>query len=239
MMRLDRYLANMGRGSRSEVKRLIRTGQVVINSTICRNEAMAVNPGVDRVVCAGEPVIYREFIYLMLNKPAGVLTATEDGHSRTVLDLIGPEVPKRGLFPVGRLDKDTEGLLLLTNHGELGHQLLAPQKHVSKRYYVRVAGAVGPADQEAFAAGVTLNDGYRTLPAGLELISSGEISEVVVEIHEGKFHQIKRMFQALGKQVLYLKRLTMGPLRLDESLAPGAYRELTADEIQAFNHLQE
>lgn len=236
-MRLDRYLANMGRGSRSQVKRLIRSGQVTVNSVTCRNEAMAVKPGADQVICAGEPVLYREFIYLMLNKPAGVLTATEDGRGRTVLDLIGPEVPKRGLFPVGRLDKDTEGLLLLTNHGGLGHRLLAPQKHVPKRYYARVAGAVGAADQEAFRAGVELDGGYRTLPAGLELISSGEISEVIVEIYEGKFHQIKRMFQTQGKRVLYLKRLTMGPLRLDESLAPGAYRELTADEIKAINDL--
>lgn len=237
MIRLDRYLANQGRGSRSQVKRLIRSGQVAVNSTICRDEAMAVDPGTDQVTCLGEPVVYREFIYLMLNKPAGVLSATEDGRGRTVLDLIGPEVPKRGLFPVGRLDKDTEGLLLLTNHGELGHKLLAPQKHVPKRYFARVEGAAGTTDQEAFAAGVELDDGYRTLPAKLELIGSGEVSEVVVEIHEGKFHQIKRMFQALGKRVLYLKRLTMGPLRLDESLPPGSYRELTADEIQAINRL--
>ncbi|HEX7652626.1 MAG TPA: pseudouridine synthase, partial [Verrucomicrobiae bacterium] len=234
-MRLDRYLSNMGRGSRSQVKRLIRSGQVTVNSDTCRNEAMAVDPGSDEVTCAGEIVVYREFIYLMLNKPAGVLTATEDGRGRTVLDLIGPEIPKRGLFPVGRLDKDTEGLLLLTNHGELGHRLLAPQNHVPKRYYARVTGAAGTVDQQAFATGVELDDGYRTLPAGLELISSGEVSEVIVEIHEGKFHQIKRMFQTLGKRVLYLKRLTMGPLCLDESLTSGSYRELTADEIKAIN----
>ena len=230
-MRLDRYLANMGCGSRTEVKRLIRSGNVTVNAQPVKDESFQIDPGVDLVVCWGREVVYREYIYLMLNKPAGVVSATEDLKEKTVLDLIDPKYHNKGLFPVGRLDKDTEGLLILTNNGELGHKLLSPKKKVPKRYYARVTGIIGPEDFEAFRKGILLDDGYRTMPAELKLLRAGDPNEVMVVIQEGKYHQIKRMFQALGKRVVYLKRLAMGELTLDPDLKSGAYRELTEEEI--------
>ncbi|HBE76681.1 MAG TPA: 16S rRNA pseudouridine(516) synthase [Firmicutes bacterium] len=230
-LRLDRYLANMGCGSRSAVKKLLRAGQVTVNDQIIRDDGYRVAELQDKVTCWGEVIRYREFIYLMLNKPAGVISATDDDRERTVLDLLDPKYRNKGIFPVGRLDKDTEGLLVLTNNGELGHQLLTPRKHVPKYYLARVTGAVGPDDFAAFRDGVLLDDGYRTLPAELELLQSGELSEVRVIIHEGKFHQIKRMFQALDKKVVYLKRIAMGELCLDPALELGEYRELSDEEI--------
>ena len=170
------------------------------------------------------------FTYVMLHKPAGVLSATEDTRQQTVLDLLPPELRRRSLSPVGRLDKDTEGLLLLTNDGALAHRLLAPRSHVDKVYYARVEGALEPADAAAFAAGMTLGDGLECLPAGLEILSPWEC---LVTLREGKFHQVKRMLAARGKPVTYLKRLSMGPLRLDPELAPGAFRMLTAEEKKA------
>lgn len=230
-MRLDRYLANMGCGSRTEVKRLIRSGNVTVNAQPVKDESFQIDPGVDLVVCWGREVVYREYIYLMLNKPAGVVSATEDLKEKTVLDLIDPKYHNKGLFPVGRLDKDTEGLLILTNNGELGHKLLSPKKKVPKHYYARVTGIIGPEDFEAFRKGILLDDGYRTMPAELKLLHAGDPNEVIVVIQEGKYHQIKRMFQALGKRVVYLKRLAMGELTLDPNLKSGAYRELTDEEI--------
>ena len=178
----------------------------------------------------GQPVETERFTYVMLHKPAGVLSATEDSRQQTVLDLLPPELRRRSLSPVGRLDKDTEGLLLLTNDGLLAHRLLAPRSHVDKVYYARVEGALEPADAAAFAAGMTLGDGLECLPAGLEILSPGEC---LVTLREGKFHQVKRMLAARGKPVTYLKRLSMGPLRLDPELAPGAFRMLTAEEKKA------
>lgn len=163
----------------------------------------------------------------MLHKPAGVLTATEDSRQRTVLDLLPPELRKRGLSPVGRLDKDTEGLLLLTDDGELAHRLLSPKYHVDKRYFARVDGPLDQADVDAFAAGMTLGDGLMCLPAGLEPLAEGTC---IVTLREGKFHQVKRMLAARGAPVLYLKRLSMGPLTLDAALPIGGWRELTAEE---------
>jgi 16S rRNA pseudouridine516 synthase len=230
-LRLDRYLANMGCGSRSEVKKMLRAGQVTVNGQIVREDGYQVAELNDKITCSGEVIRYREFIYLMLNKPAGVISATDDNRERTVLDLLDPKYCNKGIFPVGRLDKDTEGLLVLTNNGELGHQLLAPRKHVPKCYLAQVAGAVGPEDFAAFQNGILLDDGYRTLPAELKLLQSGELTEVRVIIHEGKFHQIKRMFQALDKKVVYLKRIAMGALVLDPTLGLGEYRELSDEEI--------
>lgn len=230
-MRLDRYLANMGCGSRTEVKRMIRSGKVTVNDRSIRDESFQINPGSDLIVCWGREVAYREHIYLMLNKPAGVVSATEDLKEKTVLDLIDPKYHNKGIFPVGRLDKDTEGLLILTNNGELGHKLLSPKKKVPKRYYAKVTGTIGPEDIEAFDKGIVLDDGYRTMPAELRLLQAGDPNEVLVVIEEGKYHQIKRMFQALGKRVVYLKRLAMGELILDPNLEKGAYRELTEEEI--------
>lgn len=235
-MRLDRFLANMGCGSRNEVKQMLRSGKVTVNGESVRDGARHIVPRQDRVVCLDRVIQYREYIYLMLNKPAGVISATEDMRDRTVLDLVDGKYHNKGLFPVGRLDKDTEGLLILTNDGDLGHRLLAPKKHVSKRYYAGIAGEVGTREIEAFQTGIVLEDGYQTLPARLELLNSGDfagmgVSEVIVEIYEGKFHQIKRMMQALGKQVIYLKRISMGGLALDPALKPGEYRELSEGEI--------
>lgn len=232
-MRLDRYLANMGCGSRTEVKQLLRFGKVMVNEKKATDGAMPIQVGIDQIVCQDQLIVYQEYFYLMLHKPAGVLTATEDLRQKTVLDLIDPKYHNKGLFPVGRLDKDTEGLLILTNHGELGHRLLSPKKHVFKEYLARVTGVLSETDQIAFQNGITIEDGYQTLPARLEIISHTDPAEVLVIIREGKFHQIKRMFQALDKEVLYLKRLKMGNLMLDPQLPLGAVRELTATEIAA------
>ena len=193
---------------------------------------MKVDPQTAVILLDGEPLGYEKFTYVMLHKPAGVLTATEDRRQETVLDLLPPELRRRALSPVGRLDKDTEGLLLLTNDGQLAHRLLSPKSHVDKVYYARVDGALEPGDIAAFAAGMTLGDGLECLPAGLEILSP---TEALVTLREGKFHQVKRMLAARGKPVLYLKRLSMGRLRLDPALAPGAWRMLTEEERSALN----
>lgn len=232
-MRLDRFLGNMGCGSRSAVKQLIRAGKVTVNAANVKDGGYQVKPGVDQVCLQGELIRYQEYIYLMMNKPAGVISATDDIRERTVLDLIDHPYHHKGIFPVGRLDKDTEGLLILTNHGELGHQLLSPKKHVVKRYYAKVAGEIVAKDFEAFREGIILDDGYRTLPGELELVKDGEPNEVMVEIHEGKYHQIKRMFQALGKEVVYLRRVAMGKLELDPELRLGEYRKLSEEEVES------
>ena len=228
--RLDKLLASTGRWSRSEVKRLVREGRVLADGKPAaspeeKHDAERVSLAVD-----GETLRLRRYTYVMLHKPAGVLSATEDGHGRTVLDLLPEMYRRRGLFPVGRLDRDTEGLLLLTDDGNLAHELLSPKKHVDKVYYAQVDGALTPEDRAAFEAGITLGDGVSCRSAGLEILSSGARSEALVTLREGKFHQVKRMFAIRGKQVTYLKRLSMGPLTLDESLAPGEYRELTDEE---------
>ncbi len=232
MERLDKLLASTGRWSRSEGKRLVREGRVLADGRIAASAEEKYDPETVALVVDGAAVPLRRFVYVMLHKPAGVLSATEDGKGKTVLELLPEEYRRRGLFPVGRLDKDTEGLLLLTDDGQLAHDLLSPRKHVDKRYYARVEGALDAGDCAAFAAGMTLGDGLVCLPAGLEILSSGAESEALVTIREGKFHQIKRMLAARGKPVRYLKRLSMGPLRLDDSLAPGEWRELTAEEVK-------
>jgi len=231
--RLDKLLASTGRWSRSEVKRMVREGRVLADGRIAASAEDKYDASAAELRVDGEAVRLSRYAYVMLHKPAGVLSATEDGKGRTVLDLLPAEYRKRGLFPVGRLDKDTEGLLLLTDDGALAHELLSPKKHVDKLYYVRVDGALDDGDREAFERGMTLGDGLRCLPAGLEIVSSGACSEALVTLREGKFHQIKRMFASRGKPVLYLKRLVMGGLRLDEGLAPGTWRELTPEELKS------
>lgn len=228
MKRLDKLLASTGRWSRGEVKRLVREGRVLANGRVAASAEEKYDEETVALAVDGEAVRLSEYVYVMLHKPAGVLSATEDGRGRTVLDLLPGEYKKRGLFPVGRLDKDTEGLLLLTDDGALAHELLSPRKHVDKLYLARVDGVLDESDAEAFAAGMTLGDGLRCLPAGLEIIAP---DEALVTLREGKFHQIKRMFAARGKPVVSLKRLATGPLTLDERLAPGEWRELTAAEI--------
>lgn len=230
MERLDKLLAGTGKWSRREVKALVRQGLVRVDGRLAASAEDKLDPAAAIITVAGETISLCRFTYVMLHKPAGVLTATEDRKQPTVLDLLPPELRRIGLAPVGRLDKDTEGLLLLTNDGELAHRLLSPKYHVDKRYLARVDGELSAADTEAFARGMTLGDGLECLPAGLELLP-GRVC--IVTLREGKFHQVKRMLAARGAPVLYLKRLSMGPLTLDDSLAAGAYRLLRAEEISA------
>ncbi|MGG1879748.1 pseudouridine synthase [Paenibacillus cisolokensis] len=238
-MRLDKLLGNMGFGTRAELKKLAKAGWITVNGETIKDPGKHVDPASDTIVFDGEPVLYREFVYIMLHKPQGVISATEDMRERTVLDLLDPPYRAFEPFPVGRLDKDTEGLLLLTNDGKLAHELLSPKKHVPKTYEAIVEGRVDEQDIVQFARGVTLDDGYVTMPAELTIQSCEEqaegsfISRISLIIQEGKFHQVKRMFQVVGKKVVYLKRVRMGDLRLDESLPLGAYRELTAEELAA------
>lgn len=230
MERLDKLLSGTGKWSRREVKALVRQGLVRVDGRLAASAEDKLDPAVAVVTVAGETVALHRFTYVLLHKPAGVLTATEDRKQPTVLDLLPPELRRIGLAPVGRLDKDTEGLLLLTNDGELAHRLLSPKYHVDKRYLARVDGELSATDAEAFARGMTLGDGLECLPAGLELLPG---HACIVTLREGKFHQVKRMLAARGAPVLYLKRLSMGPLTLDDSLAAGAYRLLRAEEISA------
>lgn len=232
MERLDKIISATGKKSRREVREMVRQGRVLVDGKPAPAADMKVDPQTAVILLDGEPLGYEKFTYVMLHKPAGVLTATEDRRQETVLDLLPPELRRRALSPVGRLDKDTEGLLLLTNDGQLAHRLLSPKSHVDKVYYARVDGALEPGDIAAFAAGMTLGDGLECLPAGLEILSP---TEALVTLREGKFHQVKRMLAARGKPVLYLKRLSMGRLRLDPALAPGAWRMLTEEERSALN----
>ncbi len=232
MERLDKIISAPGKKSRREVREMVRQGRVLVDGKPAPAADMKVDPQTAVILLDGEPLGYEKFTYVMLHKPAGVLTATEDRRQETVLDLLPPELRRRALSPVGRLDKDTEGLLLLTNDGQLAHRLLSPKSHVDKVYYARVDGALEPGDIAAFAAGMTLGDGLECLPAGLEILSP---TEALVTLREGKFHQVKRMLAARGKPVLYLKRLSMGRLRLDPALAPGAWRMLTEEERSALN----
>ena len=245
MMRLDKYLAEMGEGTRQEVKAIIRKGRVLVGGVPVKKPEAKVEEGKDQVTLDGREIPYQKYLYYMLNKPAGVITATTDSRDRTVLDLLG-EDRRKDLFPVGRLDKDTEGLLLITNDGPLAHRLLSPRKHVDKCYYAKVRGEVTGEDVEQFAQGLFLaglgeEKEEKTMPARLKILKTasaagkeapGIVSEILLTIQEGKFHQVKRMFQAVGKEVLYLKRLSMGSLKLDPELAPGQYRELTKEEME-------
>ncbi|HHV38253.1 MAG TPA: rRNA pseudouridine synthase [Tepidimicrobium sp.] len=230
--RLDKVLSNMGYGSRKGIKQIIREGRVLVNGKIVTNNSIKIDPHKDEVVLDNIKVHYREHIYLMLNKPKGVVSSTDDPTNRTVLDLIDKEYLIFKPFPVGRLDKDTEGLLLLTNDGKLAHELLSPKKEVDKTYYVEVDGFIEEHHKNLFLDGISLDDGYRTLPSHLKILRSGAFSKVELTIREGKFHQVKRMFKVIGMEVKYLKRISMGSLRLDESLGLGQYRELTEREIE-------
>lgn len=232
VQRLDKILASTGRWSRREVKLLVRQGRVLADGRPAASPEEKYDPAVTALTVDGEDIGYRDVTWLMMNKPGGVLSATEDGQGTTVLDLLSPELRRIGLFPVGRLDKDTEGLLLLTNDGDLAHHLLSPRHHVDKVYFVRVAGRLTAADQAAFREGMILGDGLHCMPAELEILTAGENSEAHVTLREGKFHQVKRMLAALGKPVLYLKRVEMGKLPLDIKLASGDYRFLTEEELE-------
>lgn len=230
-MRLDKYLANAGVGTRTEVKNLIRKGRITINEVVCKEADQKIDGETD-IVCLDQiPVHYQKYEYYMFHKPSGCVSATKDNVSRTVMDYI-TSAKRDELFPVGRLDKDTEGLLLITNDGDLAHRLLSPSHHVDKTYYARIKGIVTEEDAEKFRDGLDIGEDKMTLPAKLEILRSDAVSEIKVTIQEGKFHQVKRMFQAVGKEVVYLKRLSMGSLILDEELKPGEYRRLTEEEIR-------
>ena len=231
-MRIDKLLSNVGCGSRAELKKYCKQGIIKVNGNIVSNPGIQVDPDKDEVIFDGELVNYREFVYIMLNKPDGYISATYDKHDPIVLDLIDASYMAFEPFPVGRLDKDTEGLLVLTNDGQLAHRVLSPKKHVPKTYYAKIEGVVTEEDILAFEKGVTLDDGYETMPSQLKILKSDNISEIELIIHEGKFHQVKRMFESVDKKVVYLKRLSMGQLKLDDTLALGEYRELTEKEIK-------
>lgn len=229
-LRLDKVLADSGRWSRKEAKELIRQGRVSVNGTvICRSDEKA-EPEQDRICVDGLALNWTEYTYLMLNKPAGYLTATEDRHAPTVMELIPTELRRPDLAPVGRLDKDTVGLLLVTDNGPLAHQLLSPRHHVEKEYLAWVEGTGTEEDCRAFAEGILLEDGTQCLPGKLEVLGEGLCK---VTIKEGKFHQVKRMLASRGLPVQKLKRISMGPLRLDEQLEEGDVRPLTGTEIEA------
>lgn len=237
-MRIDKMLANLGYGSRKEVKQLLKSGAVTVDGDVVKDAKQHIDTSKQTVSLNGEIIEYKEFIYLMMNKPQGVLSATEDSTGETVIDLLALEDQVYEPFPVGRLDKDTEGLLLITNDGQLAHRLLAPKKHVPKTYFAVIDREVTEEDVRAFAAGVTLDDGYETKPGELKVLKSGIRSEIELTITEGKFHQVKRMFEAVGKSVVYLQRISMGPLPLDETLELGEYRELTDEEVELLRDFQ-
>ena len=231
-MRLDKLLSELKIGSRSLVKEEIRKGNVTVNGQIEKDPGRKTDEKNDVICVRGERVYYRRFYYYMLNKPGGVVSATSDLRDRTVLDLLASCDRRDDLFPVGRLDKDTEGLLLLTNDGELAHRLLAPKRHVDKAYFVRMAHSLSAEEAMLLENGVDIGEEKLTLPGKVERVSE---LEIILTIHEGKYHQVKRMLSAVGNEVMFLKRLTFGGLVLDEKLVPGAYRELTEAEVKVLH----
>lgn len=231
-MRLDKFLADLQIGTRSQVKEFIKKGLVTVNSETITKADFKINELADYITCKGIVLTYQKYRYFLLHKPAGVVTATKDNHEQTVMDLLPKELSK-DFFPVGRLDKDTEGFLLITNDGELSHRLLSPKKHVSKTYYVECHGSLTEAKLRQLEQGVDIGDDKPTLPAAVEVIHHNEDSYVIhLTITEGRFHQVKRMIHAIDGEVTYLKRLSMGGLSLEESLAKGSYRELSLEEVE-------
>lgn len=238
LLRLDKYLADMQYGTRSQIKEIIRKGRVMVDGAVVKSADCKVIPGSSAITVDGASVSYAEFEYYMLNKPAGVVSATEDNSCKTVLDCIENK-QRKDLFPVGRLDKDTEGLLLITNDGQMAHALLSPKKHVDKIYYAEIDGDFDNEMKEKLEAGVSLGD-FVTMPAVIKILENGqELSKIEITIREGKFHQVKRMFEAVGRNVTYLKRFSMGPLVLDEALLPGDYRVLTEEELAELKRITE
>ena len=227
MERLDKVIANMGQASRREIKDMVRQGRILIDGMPASSPEQKIDPEEARISIDGIFLKYELFTYIILHKPAGLLSATEDFQEKTVLDLLPPELRKRGLAPVGRLDKDTEGLLLLTNDGRLNHRLTSPKYHIDKVYYAEVDGVLEPSDVVCFAEGIALSD-FTCLPAKLEILTE---RTCLITVQEGKFHQVKRMLAACGKPVIYLKRISMGELKLEETLSIGAYRALTPQEV--------
>ncbi|NFN95078.1 rRNA pseudouridine synthase [Clostridium botulinum] len=236
MERLDKIISNLGYGSRKEAKVLARKGLIEVDGKIIKDSSVTIDPEKSVVKINGEEIFYRKYIYLMMNKPTGVISATHDSKDETVIDLLELDHQIFNPFPVGRLDKDTVGLLLLTNDGEFNHRMISPKWHVDKVYYAKIDKEVNEKDQQAFKKGVVLDDGYKCLEAKLDIISaSPEGSEVRITIQEGKYHQVKRMFEACDKKVVYLKREEFGGLILDENLEEGEYRELSDEELAILN----
>ena len=236
MVRIDKYLADMGKGTRTEVKKYIKSGRVRVDGNVVQRPETKVSP--DQIITLdGEQLVYEEFQYYLMNKPAGIISASDDTRQKTVVDLISDR-GRRNLFPVGRLDKDTTGLLLITDDGALAHSLLSPRHHVFKIYVAEVDGLLEEEDIRLFKEGIPLEEDWTTLPAELEILRAGEQSLARITIYEGKFHQIKRMFEAVGKPVLSLSRIAMGPLRLPEDLKEGDYRPLTDQEYEALMKLK-
>ena len=232
MDRLDKIISNLGYGSRKDVKSFVKKGIVEVDGKVVKDNGLLIDPEKSVIKINGEEILYREYIYLMMNKPDGVISATHDNKDETVIDLLNLEHQVFEPFPVGRLDKDTVGLLLLTNDGELNHRLISPKWHVDKVYYAEIDEKVDEKDILAFKKGITLDDGYKCLEAKLEILSSSDDgSKIRLTIQEGKFHQVKRMFEAVGKKVIYLKREEFGGLYLDPDLEEGEYRELTDEEL--------
>ena len=225
--RLDKYLCDKNIGTRSQVKALIQKGQVTVNDEVIKKPETKVSDS-DIVCCQGRVLSNEEFAYYMLHKPSGIITATEDKWQATVLDYFKEE-PCKNLYPVGRLDKDTEGLLLITNDGELGHRLLSPKNHINKKYYVKMEHGISSDEIKQLEEGVDIGEKHLTLPAQIEVIDD---LSVYITITEGKFHQVKRMFEAVNNKVMYLKRVSMGELALDNTLKKGEYRRLTSQEIE-------
>ena len=230
-IRLDKFLADMGVGSRTQIKEMARKGRVTVDGILEKKADRKIKPDQNVIAVDGRDISYAEQEYYMLNKPQGVVSATVDSRYKTVIDLI-LDKKRSDLFPVGRLDIDTEGLLLITNDGELAHQLLSPKNHVDKVYFASIEGDLPSDAVERMKEGIILTDGIKTMPAKLEIQKEDSPADSLLTIREGKFHQVKRMFEALGCHVVYLKRLSMGSLKLDESLQPGEYRPLTETEIR-------
>lgn len=238
MERLDKVLANLGYGTRKEVKIIVKNGIVEVDDVVVNDSGMKIDPEKSKIKVSGKLINYKKFIYLLMNKPDGVVSATFDNYDETVIDLLEPEHQVFEPFPVGRLDKDTVGLLLITNDGELNHRLISPKWHVDKVYYAEIDKVVTDEDVKAFAEGIVLDDGYKCLPAKLEILEVDENgSRVNITIQEGKFHQVKRMFISRDKNVVYLQRIKFGPIELDNELEEGTYRELAEEEVQILKEI--
>lgn len=231
--RLDKFLSNQMNISRADAKELIKKRLVTVNGDTAKLFDMKIDPSADKVFAQGRTVTYREHIYIMLNKPAGVVCATRDRLSETVLELIPPELRRDGLFPAGRLDKDTVGFVLITDDGGFAHDILSPKKHVDKKYFAVLEKNITEKDIELLKSGITIDGGEKCLPAEAE--AAGKQNEIFLTLREGKYHQVKRMAEALGNKVLYLKRVSIGGLPLDESLREGECREITMEELELIN----
>jgi len=231
-MRLDKFLSNMGYGSRTDVKKMITKGLVTVDGEIVKKLNANINPDLQIIALNGENIGYDKHLYILMNKPQGVISATDDSVHKTVIDLIKETYGNRKLFPVGRLDIDTEGMLFITDDGNWNHELMNPKKHISKTYYAHVEGVVDELDIKAFQSGIVLKDETKCQPSELKILEADDISIIELKITEGKYHQVKRMFAARGKRVVYLKRISIGGLNLDNSLELGEYRELTDEELK-------